>query len=908
MWVINLTAITHILTVIFDCTVGGDRPPRRRAQIEPPDPAQSDAVPSRLREQRRAQTFARLSTSSVLDVRQTARMVQPPPTPGPTFQSLRATLRPPRAVVVFNGHGDWLSHAALAMYECGQVWGGSAFLLVPHHNGTVNPAMVKMAAAYDPDYVVTAQTTIAHHEAMYPDLLPVVIDGRRLTGEERTEALRHSLGVVVNDGPAHAARELLATACTPHRYFLPGRSGQPDELHEQQHHLSLADDKFGGQHPLSRSGQAQDIAAAVGVPPGLQGPWALAAAIHVGIGSPPPLPFANTSPRDFGDARDLIRRALPSARRPLPFSDAGAVWPSAWAPSETGTVRVQPWQARYKPNLVIVGDSADDFALARGWHVLFGNSFWIPEAPPFGNQVDDLLLWGLGQDMLSEIEYHDRKVTMTSMSVEDHLIDGVIDSWVDRRIRLVTHSEDEHSEPDFDGLEDNRPPGPERVQPINLDFADGGLLVVKDQYDLPLALPASIDEYGQIGLLVDLPPLAPAHADLAERPDLTWQIDVDAADFRVPRMRGVNPRVLQSGDNEQESFVRLSRGGLSCYSASWGFVAAGSTTVQAMAKPRLQFPSLLTWTGAMAEAQGLSTRFSAAGQGVEVLRRLWGSRSALTEDWAGPLRPVFTGFHSEKNESSAAFPDGDGVVIRIPEAYLSFRGMVRLSGLGAKNDALPLRNDLDRLCGMGVIRRGLILRCAACKDLAFIPLDDARSTNTCRRCGADNQLAQGRWNVPIDEPTWWYDLHPAARELLAGDAGVGLLAAQHLRQAARTYEDVSELEFVRGKEPVAEADLLAVVEGRVVLGEAKTKPTFGTRPQRTAKAKKIAMMAAAVRADEVLLCTTSTTQWSSQDLEAIRSALDSTLTAADARPALRTLTGLGLEVADQLHEKPGAER
>lgn len=578
------------------------------------------------------------------------------------------------------------------------------------------------------------------------------------------------------------------------------------------------------------------------------------------------------------------------------------MWSSAWAPSETGTVRVQPWKARYKPNLIVVGDTADDFALAHGWHVLFGNSYWIPEAPPFGKQVDDLLLWRLGQDMLSEMQYRDRKVEVTSTSLNDELINGLIESWVDRRLQVTTYREDDDGEPDADrSKEDTEPPKPKRMQLIDLDFADGGLLVVKDQYDLPLALPASIDEYGQISLLVDLPPLAPAHADLADRPGLTWQIDVDTAQFRVPRMRGVSPRVLQVGDNAQDSFVRLSRGGLSCYSASWGFVAAGSTTVQAMAKPRLQFPSLLTWTGAMAEAQGLSTRFSPAGQGVEVLRRLWGSRTALTEDWAGPLRPVFTGFNSEHKKSSAAFPDGDGVVIRAPEAFLSFRAMVRLSGLGSDDDALSLRNDVDRLCGLGVLQRGLILRCAACKDLAFIPLDDAGSTNTCRRCSAANQLTQQRWNHPIDEPTWWYDLHPAARELLAADAGVGLLAAQHLRRTSRTYEDVSELEFVRSKEPVAEADLLAVVDGRVVLGEAKTTPTLGPKRQRTAKAKKIATIAAAVQADEVLLCTTSTTEWSSTDLEAIRSALDVALSAAATRPAIRTLTGLGTEVVDKVH-------
>lgn len=160
----------------------------------------------------------------------------------------------------------------------------------------------------------------------------------------------------------------------------------------------------------------------------------------------------------------------------------------------------------------------------------------------------------------------------------------------------------------------------------------------------------------------------------------------------------------------------------------------------------------------------------------------------MTDDWAGRLQAVFAGFRSKERKSASAFPDHDGVVIRAPEAYLSFRGMVRLSELADTDDAPSLRNDVDRLCSLGVMHRGLILRCAACKDLAFITLDDVQSTNTCRRCGAANQLTHERWNHPMYEPTWWYDLHPAERGLLGADAGVGILAAHHLRHSARRYD------------------------------------------------------------------------------------------------------------------------
>jgi hypothetical protein len=74
--------------------------------------------------------------------------------PQPTFQPLRAALRPPRAAVVFPGGDHWLSNAALALYSCRQIWGGSGFLLIPHHDGKVSRSLRRLARAYDPDYVL----------------------------------------------------------------------------------------------------------------------------------------------------------------------------------------------------------------------------------------------------------------------------------------------------------------------------------------------------------------------------------------------------------------------------------------------------------------------------------------------------------------------------------------------------------------------------------------------------------------------------------------------------------------------------------------------------------------------------------------------------------------------------------
>jgi hypothetical protein len=109
--------------------------------------------------------------------------------PQPTFQALQPTLRPPQAVVVFDGGDRWLSNAALAVYTCGRIWGGSGFLLIPHHNGQVSRSLRRLVRAYDPDCVVTLPMTVRQAEAMNPGVIQLNLGGKRLEGAERAAAI-----------------------------------------------------------------------------------------------------------------------------------------------------------------------------------------------------------------------------------------------------------------------------------------------------------------------------------------------------------------------------------------------------------------------------------------------------------------------------------------------------------------------------------------------------------------------------------------------------------------------------------------------------------------------------------------------------------------------------------------------
>ena len=115
---------------------------------------------------------------------------------------------------------------------------------------------------------------------------------------------------------------------------------------------------------------------------------------------------------------------------------------------------------------------------------------------------------------------------------------------------------------------------------------------------------------------------------------------------------------------------------------------------------------------------------------------------------------------------------------------------------------------------------------------SFIAIGNLAQVNQCPRCGTANELARAQWRDPVEEPSWYYDLHPVARELLADHGEVPLLLSRHLRSGSRRYDDVPELELRDDSgNPVAEADLIAVGDDEVIVAEAKSNDALGRNPR-----------------------------------------------------------------------------
>jgi hypothetical protein len=178
-----------------------------------------------------------------------------------------------------------------------------------------------------------------------------------------------------------------------------------------------------------------------------------------------------------------------------------------------------------------------------------------------------------------------------------------------------------------------------------------------------------------------------------------------------------------------------------------------------------------------------------------------------------------------------------------------------------------------------------VLGCGECDNRQFVAVDDLGQDNICRRCGASGPLTQPQWHKPYDEPHWFYDLHAVARDLLVQHGDIPLLAGDYLRRKARSYADTPELELSNRpkSKPYAEIDIIAVVDGMLLIGEAKHRATLGPSRERRKIAQKLVDVADLLRADQIVLCTTDAGPWPDGEIDLMRGAI------------LRLITGLGLD-------------
>lgn len=777
------------------------------------------------------------------------------------YVAATVTLRAPRIAVVIPDRPEWHRWVIHVLEQCGNVWGGAGFVLIPHTNGEVHPLWLQLARAYDPDHVVTAEAPIPDLAECFPEEFLVRLDGRILAPQEVREKFPNERRVL----SAHdeQARESVAAACTP--FLRPSGA-----THHAQTRLPFTMQR-GAEAVTEDTGPRLDLGMDID-----KGDLEVAAAWLASSKGVAPAGY------DDGAApSDRLTSAQPPVHRwaATPWQEGG--WDSGvgWQPSLRGLTRLLYWPAR-DVGWLIVGDTLADFALAHYLSRMFHFAQWIPAAwlhvdSPFRSAA---------RSIAHQASYFKYQGNAFLVSLSEDL--QTLPDRVKQAEGIFVH--DEPAWQTDPGLQIAATTG-------------GGFLACKDDFARDMALPVRVSRDGDRTLVTRLPPQVPQTAEVLQHPEVEWVTDVSFADHNMPRGRGFPPKTLETGDSQWREQVRSGRDGLAVASQSMGWVSAGAPLHQRIARPILAAPSLRTWASEMARTSGVKFETSDAGQVAAVVTRLSGSRKVLADDlWA--YREMFSEFlvHKASQKTDERYPEHDGCVIK-QEGFLTWDAARRSVPATSVPDD-DLRTDLDRLVTSGVLRRGLIMRCPDCSEVQFTAPENPDFSSTCSRCRANIALVQSNWHRPVHEPRWHYDLHPVMRRLVRDHGDVPLLAERHLRTEHARLEGLPEFNL-RGKigqgSPL-EIDLLAATEDLVIVLEAKTRPSIRGKDL-SKKAEGLAKAARMFQADEVILAAGETGMWQPEHRQALEQALDREEWDGGKAPRTRLLSGLyQADVTDEL--------
>jgi predicted Zn-ribbon and HTH transcriptional regulator len=157
-----------------------------------------------------------------------------------------------------------------------------------------------------------------------------------------------------------------------------------------------------------------------------------------------------------------------------------------------------------------------------------------------------------------------------------------------------------------------------------------------------------------------------------------------------------------------------------------------------------------------------------------------------------------------------------------------------------------LRRTLQGLTDAGILQQGVESRCEACGSSFWKEVSTLRQHSRCPGCGQSISLAV--------EGTWLFKLNALVRNAVAFHGCVPVISTLHdLRTLARTsFLCVPGLKFFESygaRSPVAEVDIVCVVDGHLWIGEIKQSSTEFTSED----LKKLARLAIELAADCAVL-------------------------------------------------------
>jgi hypothetical protein len=781
------------------------------------------------------------------------------------YESVGACLRAPRFVVAYRPDSDWVYTARRVIQSLSRVWAGAGAVILPADRAASGiPDLLGLIRSYDPDI-------IAGHVPLVEDSGHV--DGASEHGNDNSGARdpavrRYMLTQTIDVDPWDDIARQADEWCSPFK-----------GIHQDARQFAAHEVV-----PLAR--QADSYQYLTVMPPLADQPPLVtldltevdpiaALMIESRTGALDVHDQARLQPVrlrvEDADLGPLVKMAITGQARlagwdPGPRYQAAvsattsSEWPALSAEQFvqcTPFARTRQWltlartfAAAPPPVVCVIGDTAADHALAVLCDRLFHRAAWIPLSVWQDQKLASaarLGMYGLGHIPGSPR----RPVMVTSISESQDTLRSLISEL--RSSYGLSVAGDLRG--DFQVI----PAGDLASEPARSLLADPA------HFSINRTIPVRRETDACSFLTpLDLPvPEAAGHLPA----DMQWQVDIVLAGHQVPGRPAISGSALTQipPGGIPDAIVRAGRNGISFSSANMGFVPAGGPAEGRVAHPMLRFPSAERIFAELAAARGKTVQRSDAGRRAANATELWGSFDAIIADLSGRARRLLDAFLPPPGRKDGDY--GSGYAIR-GTGYLHFDHAERALGLG-RGDT---RDTLDRLAGMDVLRRGLLLSCERCRWQAFYPIDQVGKAFTCAACGHASNLASGTWYRGDPEPAWNYSLDQVVRTLLEQHGDIPMLAADRLRHGARDFLWAPEL-CIQGNSRPIEIDICAIVSGRVIVGEAKCNGRLDSAGRSAQQAADRLIRAAQIlTADEIVLAT-SEPSWVPGALAAVETAL-----------------------------------
>ncbi|MEY9934169.1 hypothetical protein ABH926_008833 [Catenulispora sp. GP43] len=794
-----------------------------------------------------------------------------------TYQTVLISVRPPRAVTLICSEGGW--HAdALRMLECyARTWGGDANgLAACTPNGKIPEPFWPLLAALDADQWVCFARTPLGLRMSDPTAYEKYIVSRakdwaernHVTEEEARQALEapellSPSGSFFETADDERIRSKLAPAVNEH-VVVHGQysadSAPPQGLVDMCH-LDYAPERV---TEIDMSALPPLVRLMVGARSGLIAP---SYRTHLQSREETEFQSVAATPTDLAA---LLEYAWTEQVDTLPKHLAARITGetgiaeqlqqdfTAYTPAAHSRLgcdrfgRLDRDSFNPAPLVVVCGDSAEDFCYTyTRQRVTNVNTFWLPLHPDTLNDESAQVMCTVLTRILSRLRrshYGEHEILLTSLTLTANQLGAV------RTSLLATGWFDTGYGIPVPGPLSMRICTPKEV-PVKRTFA---LL------DAEHFATESSEPFVGADMQRTLEVLRPSKARSTSPDACRWRVDVERLGHILPARWAVQDTLKAAGSEVLiPGAVRSSTAGISV--DSHGKIARfnGSPLSQILTRTRLHFPDAAEIFRILLDRCGANMEESDKGRYTRHILDMWGGLLALAADLHADSATRCLLNHWISNDRSYGRIHHD-------RKYLRMSDIDKLTGM----DKPTRRAMIDRFLDRGIAHRGLILRCRLCADSSFYHLADIGPGYRCPRCRQHNAIAEGAWTTAAHEPEWFYSLDEIVYLALDNNIHVPILALNQLAVTARSFLHMPEVIVRRQGETDLEVDLWAIVDGRIVIGEAKKGDKLDESPDaEIERCRRLKRLVHDLTADELVMATADK-HWSPRTIDNLEQAMD----------------------------------